>query len=76
MVESGKMMTYAAVAVGAIGVAGLLFWMSKEDEEEVDYKVYNLERLREVFKEVELEVYCIYARNYAHMLGQKEEEKW
>lgn len=29
MVESGKMMTYAAVAVGAIGVAGLLFWMSK-----------------------------------------------
>ena len=29
IVESGKMMTYAAVAVGAIGVAGLLFWMSK-----------------------------------------------
>ena len=47
-----------------------------QDEEEVDYKVYNLERLREVFKELELEVYCIYARNYAHMLGQKEEEKW
>ena len=68
------MVKYAAVAVGAIALGGLMFWMSKEDE--LDYKKFTLEKLKELFVEIELEVTCIYARNYAHMLSLKEKGDW
>ena len=68
------MLKYAAAAVGVVALAGLAFWLSKEDE--LDYKVHTLEKLRELFQDIELEVTCIYARNYAHMLSLKEADEW
>ena len=72
--SKSSMLKYAAAAVGVIAVAGLAFYLSKE--EEMDFKVYTLEKLQELFSDLELEMTCIYARNYAHMLSLKEKGEW
>ena len=74
MVEVKDMAKYAVVALGAVAIGGALWWLSKEDD--LDYRKYNLEKLKEVYETIELELCCIYARNYAHMLTLKEKKEW
>ena len=74
MVDAKQMAKYVAVGMGAVAVGAALWWLSKEDD--LDYKEYNLEKLKEFFEEIELEVCCIYARNYAHMLSLKAKDEW
>ena len=47
----------------------------KEDPE-LDYAQYDINVLRELYEELELEYQCIIARNYAHMLRLKQTGVW
>ena len=65
------MAKYAVVGIGAVAIGAALWWLSKEDDLDYSPGNYDLAKLKELFEEIELEMCCIYARNYAHMLTLK-----
>ena len=72
--DSQTMIKYAAASIGAIALAGLAYYLSKE--ETLDYKVYTADKLKAVMAELQLELTCIYSRNYNLMLRLKENGDW
>ena len=73
MADNNQTVKYALMGIGAVAVAGLAYWLSKDESSPLDYKVYTKERLRELMDELELELTCIYARNYNVFLKVKEQ---
>ena len=74
MVEPKQVAKIAVVGIGALAVTALFWWLSKEDD--LDYKEYTIDKLKALYDEIELELCCIYARNYAHMLSLKDKGEW
>ena len=61
--------------MGALALAGLVWYLSKDDET-LDYSKFNKAKLEVLMKEMELEITCIYARNYNIMLDIKADNEW
>ncbi len=68
--DNGTLLKYALAGIGAIGVAAALWYLSRDDSEAnlEDKKQFSKERLEKLMKELQLEITCIYARNYNVML--------
>ena len=76
MMEGDKPWKLAAAGVGAIALGALVWYLSKDDFVELDYKKYTVDRLEKLLNEVQLEYTCIYTRNYNILLRIKESEEW
>ena len=68
------MIKYAMIGLGALAVAGIAYYLS-QDTDALDYKEYTKEKLETLMKEVQLELTCIYARNYNLLLKVKENDE-
>ena len=49
---------------------------SKNEEKEMDYRYYTIEKLRSLLDEIEYEQGLIYSHNYMVMQSAKEQGKW
>ena len=65
-------MKYVLAGVSTVALGALIWYLSKDDEA-LDYRKYSKDRLMRLMEEVELELTCIYARNYNLLLKIKEE---
>jgi len=70
--NSGSMVKYAVAGIGAIAMAGLVYYLSSDDFVALDYKRYNVEKFEVLMNELNLEFTCIYTRNYNTYLKIKE----
>jgi len=66
------MIKYAVAGVGALALAGMLFYFSRDETQPLDYKRYDKKKFQALMSEVQLELTCIYARNYNLLLKIKE----
>ena len=73
MVDQQQTVKYALMGLGAVAVAGLAYWLSKDDVAPLDYKKYDKAHLKALMDELELELTCIYARNYNVFLKIREQ---
>ena len=51
-----------------IGLAAAVWFLSKDSDGDLDKKKFSRDRLEQLMKELQLEITCIYARNYNVML--------
>ena len=72
MADNNSVLKYAVAGVGAIALGALVWYLSKDDFEPLDYTKYDKVKLEALMKELELEITCIYARNYTILLRVKE----
>ena len=71
--DSQSMIKYAVVGIGAMAIAGLMLYLSRDEgSSSLDYKRFTKEKLRVLMDEMQLELTCIYARNYNLLLKIKE----
>ena len=74
MVDNNQnLVKYVAAGVGAIALAAGLWYLSRDDEV-LDYKRFTKKKLEKLMEEMQLELTCIYARNYNLLLKLKEEK--
>lgn len=76
---SGNTLKYALMGVGAVALAGALYYLSQDessnDDSGLDKKKFSKDRLRKLLEETLLEYTCIICRNYNLMLKVKEAQK-
>lgn len=70
--DSQSMIKFAFAGVGALALAGLVFYLSRDETQQLDYKRYDKKKFQALMSEVQLELTCIYARNYNLLLKIKE----
>lgn len=70
--DTQSLIKYAVASIGAIAVVGLAYYLSKDNSQPLDYKVYNEKKFEALMDEIRLEFTCIYARNYNLLLKIKE----
>ena len=73
MVDQQQTVKYALMGFGAVAVARLAYWLCKNDVATLDYKKYDKVHLKALMDELELEMTCIYVRNYNVFLKIREQ---
>lgn len=66
--DTSSYIKYALAGIGAIGLAAAVWYLSADEDAVLDPKKYTKERLEKLMTELQLEITCIYARNYNVML--------
>jgi hypothetical protein len=74
--ESNQTIKYALAGLGAVALGTLVWYLSKDEYHELDYKKFNKAKLEAVMKEIQLEFTCIYTRNYNILIRLKESEEF
>jgi len=74
--ENNQSVRYAIAGLSAVALGALVWYMSKDDLSELDYKKYTKEILASIMKETQLEFTCIYTRNYNILLRIKESDEF
>jgi len=69
-------MRYALAGLSALALGVVVWYLSKDDHDELDYKKFNKAKLEALMKEVQLEFTCIYTRNYNLLLRIKESDEF
>ena len=70
--DTQALIKYAAVSVGAVALAGLVYYLSLDEHVAVDNSRYTKEKFQALMAEIQLEFTCIYCRNYNILLRIKE----
>ena len=68
MADNNQMVKYAVAGLSVIGLAAAVWFLSKDSDGDLDKKKFSRDRLEQLMKELQLEITCIYARNYNVML--------
>ncbi len=71
--SSQNTIKYVLAGVSTIALCAGLWYLSRDDEA-LDYRKFSKQKLEKLMEEVELEITCIYARNYNLLLKLKEED--
>ncbi len=71
--SSQNTIKYVLAGVSTLALCAGLWYLSRDDEA-LDYRKFNKQKLEALMSEIQLEITCIYARNYNLLLKIKEEE--